>query len=178
MRDQRLRNIDIKLFAFRQEYADHAIPAERLRAERGNDRAVLPAGDGNDCVAVLAVCLKPVTDPCDHIIFYFLCIKTHVCLSFFISPCFVYAVDRRSALFLSSALIIHLFPRTVHHKPQEPAPQKCGSTLFSFVALLHFFCFFAILSLVDWKGFHKLRQILKVFSFLCNLLRGSFELFM
>ena len=78
MRDQRLRNIDVKLFPFWEQYAEYALLAKSLHAERGDNRAVLAAGNRDHSVAALAVFFEPVANPCDNFIFYFFRVKTHV----------------------------------------------------------------------------------------------------
>ena len=63
MRNQIPGDLDVKLFAVGHQHAHHAIPAQRLGAQRSHHRAVLAAGDAQHGIAALAVLLKPVPNP-------------------------------------------------------------------------------------------------------------------
>ena len=71
-------NLNVKLFAVGHQHAHNSVLAQRFHAQRRYNGAVLAAGNAQNCVAALAVCLEPVLNPSYNLVLYLYCVKSHM----------------------------------------------------------------------------------------------------
>ena len=91
--DKQLCHIYIRLLAARHQHADDPVLAQRLNAERRDDRAVLAAGYSDNGVAALSVFLKEIAYPLYAVVFYLFSVKHNLLL--YLDLAAFHSVERR-----------------------------------------------------------------------------------
>ena len=73
--DEFVAVVDVRLHSVGHGHTDDAVFAKSFGAKSCNNTAVLATRNADDCVAALAVHFKPIPNPLNHLVFYFLCIE-------------------------------------------------------------------------------------------------------